>query len=361
MEEFLKTLQSVEQKYEQLKQDLLKASQQNNIEQIIKLNKEVSEMEELHQLIKKYQNIYAQLEESKQILQQEQDPEIIEMAKLQQQESQQQLPILEKQIKLLLLPKDPHDDKDIYIEIRPAAWWDEAALFASELLRMYMRYAERQGRRTEIMEHNQSDIGGTKLAVVKIAGDKVYSKLKFESWVHRVQRIPETESWWRIHTSTVTVAVLPEIDDVDIDIKDEDLEMDTFAASSAWWQHANKNETWVRLTHKPSGISVTVSDSRSQLQNKEKALRILKAKLYQIEEEKQQKELKEKRLNQIWSWDRSEKIRTYNFPQDRVTDHRIKKSWSNLPAIMDGEIEDIIQSLIVANQTKLLETAQLTN
>ncbi len=357
MEDFLKKIEEIQKKYQQLKNELLQASENNQIDKIISLNKQISELENLNNLVQTYKKYHNQLIEAQQLLEEEQDQELIDLAKAQYEEAQQNLQTLEKEIKIHLLPKDPNDERNIYLEIRPAAGGDEAALFASELLRMYLRYAERQGRKTEIIEHSQSDIWGTKFAVVKISGDKVYSKLKFESGVHRVQRIPETESWGRIHTSTVTVAVLPEIDDVDIDIKEEDLEMDTFAASSAGGQHANKNETGVRITHKPSGLVVTVSDSRSQLQNKEKALRILKAKLYQLEEEKKTKELKEARLNQIWSGDRSEKIRTYNFPQDRVTDHRIKKSWSNLPDILDGNIDDIVQSLIVENQTKLLQAA----
>ncbi len=356
MEDFLKKIEEIQKKYHQLKDELLKASEDSQIEKIISLNKQLSELKDLNALVQTYKKYHAQLKEAQQLLEEEQDAELVELAKSQYEEAQKNLQELEKKIKIHLLPKDPNDERNIYLEIRPAAGWDEAALFASELLRMYLRYAERQWRKAEIIDHSQSDIGGTKFAVVKISWDKVYSKLKFESGVHRVQRIPETESGWRIHTSTVTVAVLPEIDDVDIDIKEEDLEMDTFAASSAWGQHANKNETWVRITHKPSGLVVTVSDSRSQLQNKEKALRILKAKLYQLEEQKKEKELKEARLNQIGSWDRSEKIRTYNFPQDRVTDHRIKKSWSNLPDILDGNIDDIIQSLIIENQTKLLQT-----
>jgi len=358
MNELLQTAQEIQKKYENLKQQILEASQTWDVQKTIELNKQLADLEPIVEAAQAYQKAYTAREQSKQIIENEEDQELVEMAKQELDELEEKLPELEKQFKVALLPKDPNDERNIYIEIRPAAWGEEAALFASELLRMYLRYAERQGRKTEIIEHNESDIGGTKFAVVKVSWDKVYSKMKFESWVHRVQRIPQTESWGRIHTSTVTVAVLPEIDDVDIQINPEDLEIDTFAASSAWGQHANKNETWVRITHKPSWITVTVWDSRSQLQNKEKALRILKAKLYQLEEQKKQQELKEQRLNQIGTWDRSEKIRTYNFPQDRVTDHRIKQSWSNLPLILDGELEPIIQALIVANQAKLLEAQQ---
>ncbi len=357
----LEKLKKIEKTYQELKKKLYDPSISNNIDEIVKINKKLSELEPIHNLYEKYQKVINDIQEAKQILENENDEEILQLAKQQLKEAENEKEKLEHQIKIALLPKDPNDDKNIYLEIRPAAWWEEAALFAAELLRMYLRYAERQWRKAEIQEHQPSDLGWVKLAIVRISWDRVYSKLKFESWVHRVQRIPVTESWWRIHTSTVTVAVIPEVDDIQIEIKPEDIEIDTYAASSAGGQHANKNETWVRIHHKPTGIIVNVWDSRSQLQNKEKAMRILKAKLYQLELEKQQKELKEKRLNQIWTWDRSEKIRTYNFPQDRVTDHRIKKSWSNLPAILDWEIDDIINSLIIENQTRMLQAMEENN
>ncbi len=357
----LEKLKQIEEKYHKIKDQLNSPEIVNDMEKMISLSKQLSEMEEIYNLIQKYKQILWNIEEAKRILENESDEEMIQLAKQQLKEAEEEKEKFEQKLKIALLPKDPNDDKNIYLEIRPAAWWEEAALFAAELLRMYTRYADRQWRKTEIVENQPSDLWGIKFAVLKISGDKVYSKLKFESGVHRVQRIPETESWWRIHTSTVTVAVLPEVEDVQIKINPDDLEIDTFAASSAWWQHANRNETWVRIHHKPTGIIVTVGDSRSQLQNKEKAMKILKAKIYQLEQEKQQKQLKEARANQIGSWDRSEKIRTYNFPQDRVTDHRIKKSWSNLPAIMDGEIEDIIQSLIMENQARLLAAAGESN
>ncbi len=350
----IEKLKQIEDKYHKIKDQLYSPEIANNPEKMIRLNKQLSSLEEIYNLIQEYKKVLWEIEEAKRIIENENDEEMIELAKDQLKQTEQKKEELENKLKIALLPKDPNDDKNIYIEIRPAAWWDEAALFAGELMRMYMRYADRQWRKSEIIEHQPSDLWWIKFAVIKISWDKVYSKLKFESWVHRVQRIPETESWGRIHTSTVTVAVLPEVEDVEIKINPDDLEIDTFAASSAGGQHANRNETWVRIHHKPTWIVVTVWDSRSQLQNKEKAMRILKAKLYQLEEEKKQKELKEARSNQIWTWDRSEKIRTYNFPQDRVTDHRIKKSWSNLPAIMDWEIEDIIQSLIMENQARLL-------
>ena len=357
----LEKLEKLEKKYQELKEKLYDPKIASNVDELVKINKQLAELENIHNLYVKYKETIDQINEAKQILEEESDEEMLQLAKQQLKEAEERKEELEQKIKIALLPKDPNDDKNIYLEIRPAAWGEEAALFAAELLRMYLRYAEKQWRKAEIEEHQPSDLGGVKLAVVRISWDKVYSKLKFESWVHRVQRIPVTESWWRIHTSTVTVAVIPEVDDIDIKINPEDIEIDTYAASSAGWQHANKNETWVRIHHKPTGIIVNVWDSRSQLQNKEKAFRILKAKLYQLEQEKRERELKEQRLNQIWTWDRSEKIRTYNFPQDRVTDHRIKKSRSNLPAILDGEIDEIINDLIVENQTRMLQAMENNN
>jgi peptide chain release factor 1 len=258
-------------------------------------------------------------------------------------------------LKIALLPQDPNDDKNIFLEIRPAAGWDEAALFGAELLKMYLAFAQKKWWKPEIVEEQLTDIGGVKFVMVKISWDKVYSLMKFESGVHRVQRIPETESQWRVHTSTVTVAIMPEVDDVSIYIDPKDVVMDTYAASSSGWQNANKNQTWIRLHHIPTGLIVDIWDSKSQIKNKEKAFEVLKSRLYQIELDKQQKEQKELRWNQIGSWDRSEKIRTYNFPQDRITDHRIHKSWSNIPVILAGDLDDILNSLVVENQAILLE------
>jgi peptide chain release factor 1 len=224
-------------------------------------------------------------------------------------------------------------------------------------LKMYLCFAQKKWWKTEIVEEQLSDIGWVKFVMVKITWKKVYSLMKFESGVHRVQRIPETESQWRVHTSTVTVAVMPEAEDVDIQIDMKDIVMDTYAASSNWWQNANKNQTWVRIHHIPSWLIVNIWDSKSQIQNKEKAFAVLKSRLYQIELDKKQAEEKDLRWNQIWTWDRSEKIRTYNFPQDRVTDHRIHESRSNLPSIMAWNIDDIMDKLVLENQTKLLEAS----
>lgn len=350
----LDKLSQIAQSYESLKEQMMDPAVASDPEATIKIGKEMAAMQEAYDLFVLYKSAHDAREEALDILEYEEDAEMKDLAKQQLSEAEKTIEDLEERVKIALLPKDPNDDKNIFLELRPAAGGDEAWLFANELLRVYLMFAQNKWRNVEVMENDVSDNGGLKLAVVKISGDSVYSYLKWESWVHRVQRIPETESKGRVHTSTVTVAVMPEVEDVEVEINDDDITMDTFAASSAWWQNANKNQTWVRLHHNPTGIMVTIADSKSQRANREKAHQILKAKLYQAELEKQQAENRELRGNQIGTGERSEKIRTYNFPQDRLTDHRIKQSRSNLPSIMSGNIEHIIQELIVENQTRML-------
>jgi len=351
----LEKLLKIISQYNDLNSKLLDHSIASNVKESIKINKELNNIKDIYNLAIDYKRFYEQLQEAKSILEEDEDKDLVEMAKEQKKDSEKILEDLSEKIKIALLPKDPNDDKDIFLEIRPAAWWDEAWLFASELLRMYLAFSQKQWRKPEIIEEQLSDIGWVKSVTVKISWEKVYSIMKFESWVHRVQRIPDTESQWRVHTSTITVAIMPEVEDINVNMDPSDIVMDTYAASSAGWQNANKNQTWVRLHHKPTWIIVNIWDSKSQLQNKEKAFQILKAKLYQIELDKQQKEQQEIRWNQIWSGDRSEKIRTYNFPQDRITDHRIKKSWSNIPFILAGNLIDLLNDIVVENQTKMLQ------
>ena len=348
-------LQSIINKYEELREASISPEVIWNQKESIRINKEISAMQERYDLAKEYMMYWNQLEEAKEIINTETDPDMMEMAKEQKKESEENLVEIEWKLKIALLPQDPNDDKNIFLEIRPAAWWDEAALFGAELLKMYLAYAQKMWWKPEIVEEQLTDIWWVKFVMVKICGDKVYSLMKFESGVHRVQRIPETESQWRVHTSTVTVAIMPEVDDVSIYIDPKDVVMDTYAASSSGWQNANKNQTWIRLHHIPTGLIVDIWDSKSQIKNKEKAFEVLKSRLYQMELDKQQKEQKAIRWNQIWTWDRSEKIRTYNFPQDRITDHRIHKSWSNIPVILAWELDDILKSLVVENQAMLLE------
>lgn len=353
----LDTLKRIADTYETLQEQMYQPEVASDIAESKRINMELSSLKDAYELYKKMKVAHDQEVEARELLELWDDDEIIELAKSQLDEATSLMESYTQEAKIVLLPKDPNDQRNIYLEIRQAAGGDEAWLFASELLRMYLRYAEVQWWKPEIIEHESSGIGGLKFAMLKIKWESVFSKMKFESGVHRVQRIPDTESQWRIHTSTITVAVMPEVDDVAVDLDTNDVEMDTFAASSSWGQHANKNQTWVRLHHRPTGIIVMWTDSKSQLQNKENAWKMLKAKLFQLEIDKQIKEQKDKRFDQIGTWDRSEKIRTYNYPQDRVTDHRIKQSWSNIPWILDGQIDDIVNAVVVENQAKLLEQA----
>ena len=351
-------LQSIIDRYDELRELSISPEVIWNQKESIRINKEIASMQERYDLAKEYMSYRQQLEEAKEILNTESDVDMLEIAKEQKKDSEEKLVEVENKLKIALLPQDPNDDKNIFLEIRPAAGWDEAALFGAELLKMYLAFAQKKWWKPEIVEEQLTDIGGVKFVMVKISWDKVYSLMKFESGVHRVQRIPETESQWRVHTSTVTVAIMPEVDDVSIYIDPKDVVMDTYAASSSGWQNANKNQTWIRLHHIPTGLIVDIWDSKSQIKNKEKAFEVLKSRLYQIELDKQHKEQKELRWNQIGSWDRSEKIRTYNFPQDRITDHRIHKSWSNIPVILAGDLDDILNSLVVENQAILLENIE---
>lgn len=319
-------------------------------EDYAKVNKEMSTLQTWYAISCRYRDAVASLNDAKTMLSESQDEDMLELAKEELKSAEEAIPGLEEELKLALLPQDPNDDKNVFIEIRPAAGGNESSLFSQELLRSYVMYAQSKEWKTEIVDQQDNDSWGIKFAILRVAGESVYSFMKYESWVHRVQRIPETESQWRVHTSTVTVAIMPEVDDVDFTFDPSEVEMDTFAASSAGGQNANKNQTWVRLRHIPSWVIVTIADSKSQMQNKEKAYIILKAKLYQVELDKQKAEQKDLRWSQIGSGDRSEKIRTYNFPQDRVTDHRIKESWPNLPGVLNGNIQPILDRLIVEDQ-----------
>ncbi len=313
-----------------------------NPKELARVGKRIKELEPLIDLLADYDRLQRSISDAKDA---SLEGELREMAEAEAKEAQAQLPALEERMRAFLVPKDPDDDKSVILEVRAGAGGDEASLFAAELLRMYLRFAEAQGWKTEMLEQSIMDGGGLKEAECRIEGAGAYGMLKYESGVHRVQRIPETEAKGRIHTSTATVAILPEAEEVDIKIRQEDLKIDTFRSGGAGGQNVNKVESAIRITHIPTGTVVACQTERSQLKNRELAMSLLRSRIYSAEQEKRAKERGDLRSGQVGSGDRSEKIRTYNFPQDRLTDHRIEQNFSNLPSIMEGNIEKMLQTL----------------
>lgn len=326
----------------------------NNQERFRKLMKEQNDLIPIVDAYVEYKLCKQTIQDSLVMLSEESDEEMKELAKEELNDSKARIEELEQEIKVLLLPKDPNDDKNVFVEIRAGAGGDEAALFASELYRMYSRYAERAHWKVEMVSFNENGIGGFKEVVFMINGQGAYSKLKYESGVHRVQRVPETESGGRIHTSTATVAIMPEVEDVEVEINMNDCRFDVFRSSGNGGQCVNTTDSAVRLTHMPSGIVISCQDEKSQLKNKDKAMKVLRSKLYDLEEEKKHNAEAEVRRSQVGTGDRSEKIRTYNFPQGRVTEHRIKLTLYKIDSIMDGDIDEIIDSLTAADQAAKL-------
>ena len=340
--------------YEELMLELNNPSVAEDQKRFRKLMKEQSDLAPIVEAYREYKKAKQDVEDSLALLEEESDEEMRELAKEELSEAKKKIEELEQEMKILLLPKDPNDDKNIIMEIRAGAGGDEAALFASELYRMYVNYADSHRWKTELISLSESGIGGFKEVVFMINGQGAYSKLKYESGVHRVQRVPETESGGRIHTSTATVAVMPEAEEVDVVIDDKDIRIDVMRASGNGGQCVNTTDSAVRLTHMPTGIVIYSQTEKSQLQNKEKAFRLLRSKLYDLELEKRQSQEAEERRSQVGTGDRSEKIRTYNFPQGRVTEHRIKLTLYKIDSIMNGDIQEIIDSLIAADQAAKL-------
>jgi peptide chain release factor 1 len=351
----LERLQALEDRYMKLNELLSDQEVISDPNKLREYSKEQSDLSESVSYYRQYKETVSQLEDANAMLREESDDDMIELVKIEIDELEEKKEQLEEQLKILLLPKDPNDDKNVIMEIRAAAGGDEAALFAGDLYRMYTRYAESQGWKMEVIEATTTGVGGFKEVIFMIKGKGAYSKLKFENGAHRVQRVPETEASGRVHTSTATVAVLPEAEEVDVEVKMEDVKIDTYRASGAGGQHVNMTDSAVRLTHLPTGIVVSCQDEKSQIKNREKAFKVLRARLYDKYQQEAKAEYDETRKSAVGTGDRSERIRTYNFPQSRVTDHRISLTLQKLDQVLDGELDEFIDALLLDDQTKKLE------
>ena len=351
-------LEAILQRYLKLQELVADPQVISNMDEWKKYTKEMSDMEETVNKYLEYKKIETELNDAKSALETETDKDMKDMLEEEVYSCKDKLSAITDELKILLLPKDPNDDKNVIFEIRAGAGGEEAALFAYELYKMYLKFAEDNRWKTEEIDSNETELGGIKEVVFSVSGKGVYSKMKYESGVHRVQRVPETESQGRIHTSTVTVAVLPEVEDIEINIDEKDLRVDTLRSSGAGGQHINKTESCIRLTHLPTGIVVTCQDERSQIKNREKAMKVLKSRLYDYYNSKYEKEYADNRKSLIGTGDRSERIRTYNFPQGRVTDHRIGLTMYNLEEFMAGDISEMLEALAIADREAKLSSSE---
>lgn len=350
----LDRLQAVIERYEQISELLCDPDVANDPKRLREYSKEQSGIEPLYQACVEYRTTVEQLDDARQMLEEKLDEEMRELVKLELDALQDKKTNLEEEIRILMLPKDPNDDKNVIVEIRGAAGGDEAALFAADLYRMYSKFSDQHGWRTTLIDASYNDLGGFKEVIFMVDGKGAYSKLKFESGAHRVQRIPTTESGGRIHTSTATVAVLPEVEDVEVDIQEKDIRVDVFCSSGAGGQSVNTTQSAVRVTHLPTGIVATCQEGKSQNSNKEKALQVLRARIQDKLQQEEQAKYDDERKSKVGTGDRSERIRTYNFPQNRVTDHRIGLTLHKLEVILNGDINEIVNALTVSSQAELL-------